>query len=863
MSWSKQDNHSEKGHTSGSSGSSVFDTKSPFEKHIESTDWYEDEKNELRYLSRDEHVSLTDDDLQIIAEHLHDRTLEESIAILERALEEHADDPCLSSGKLLQLQSLIKGPEDPKHAQEWEHAVKFEAFLIHDWSIYPEVRAVTRPIDENGENYVNFRVIFLGVAWACAGCALDTFFANRWPQISLGSNTILILIVYSGKAWAQLPEMSIPLWRGRRFWINRGPWTFKEQMLATLTMSVSVGSPYSLKAIVAQSNDRFFGMPEAANFTYIIMLTLSSAFMGFGIAGILRVFLVYPTRCIWYSVLPSIAVCRSLTEVETRPNINGWRLRGWEFFMSAAGISFVWYWVTNYFAQFLSYFDWPAWISPQRAVVQGLFGCINGLALNPINTFDWNNIGPNSIITPVFSISMQMMGMLISAVVILIIWFKNVTWTSYLPVNGNSLYDNRGNPFNVSNVLNQQKNLDLEKLRAYSAPFWTAGTLVTYGAQLMTYPAMIVYAGLNYSNQILGGCKIFLKGIKSPGKALDTFDDRFSRAQRKYKEVPELWFLGFLVISLAVAIACLKIYSFTNTPIWTIFFGIGLSVIFCIPFGYLYSTTTIMFEINILYELILGYAIPGNAQALMVSKVFATNFFSQGANYLTNQVTAHYTGIAPRGLFIAQTLSVLASCLVQSCILWWQVTGGVPDMCDPLNHDKFTCQTARGFFNAGIQWGLIGPRTLLQNMYPGLKWCMLVGVFYPIPFWIARTYLPRYTRKADWLIHHIHEMAVITAINWAPNNLMTSGFGLFFTNLGFWGVKKIYPLWWSKYAYILANSLDVGVGYAGLLMFFATEYKYQFVVNWWGNNVPYDTGDARAQPLLSPPAQGWFGPPSR
>lgn len=860
MPWPTKDSQSE---AESSSDTSVLSNKTPFEKHIETTNWYEYEKGELKFLNREEHSSLTDDDLHIIAEHLHDRSLDDAISLIENAIIEHSDDPCLSSSKLLQLQSLLARPSGSGRVRQWEHAVKFEAFLIADWSIYPEVRAVTRPIDENGEKYVNFRVIFLGVAWACAGCALDTFFANRWPQISLGSNTILILILYTGKAWARLPELSIPWGRGRRFWINRGPWTFKEQMLATLTMSVSVGSPYSLKAIVAQSNDRFFGMTEAASFGYIIMLTLSSAFMGFGIAGVLRVFLVYPTRCIWYSVLPTIAVCRTLTEVETRPNINGWRLRGWEFFMSAAFISFVWYWMTNYFAQFLSYFDWPAWISPHGAVVQGLFGCINGLALNPINTFDWNNIGPNSIITPVFSISMQMLGMVLSAVVIIIIWFRNVTWTSYLPVNGNSLYDNKGNQFNVSNVIDSKRNLDLKKLLDYSAPFWTAGTLVTYGAQLMTYPAMIIYASLNYYKQIIAASGIFIAGIKSPGKALDMFDDRFSRAQRKYKEVPEWWFLGVLLVSLAIAITCLKLYSFTNTPIWTIFFGIGLSIVFCVPFGYLYSTTTIMFEINILYELLLGYAIPGNAQALMVSKVFATNFFSQGANYLTNQVTAHYTGISPRGLFGAQSLSVLASCLVQSCILWWQVRGGVPDMCDPLNHDKFTCQTARGFFNAGIQWGLIGPRRLLGDMYPGLKWCMLAGVFYPLPFWLARRYIPRFAPKANWILRNVHEMAVITSVNWAPNNLMTSGFGLFFTNLGFWGIKKKYPLWWSKYAYILANSLDVGVGYGGLLMFFATEYKTQFVVDWWGNNVPYDTGDARAQPLLPPPPKGWFGPKLR
>lgn len=822
-----------------------------------------------------EYVTIPRNDILDYHDHIVSRTIPQARAILIAAVEEHKGDPCLTHNKLEYLKKILEDTDptssSPSKAMCLTYTLKFEAFLIHDWSIYPEVRAVTRPFDEAEEDCESFRVYFLGILWSCLGAAMDTFFATRYPSISLDAGSILIMLVYSGKCFSKLPKIYIPLfYRGRRLCINSGkPWSFKEQMLATLAMSCAVGSPYSLKAIISQQNPHFFGIEKALNFWYILLLTGAANFMGFGIAGIMRTFLVYPTRCIWYNVLPTIAVNRALINKEQRVNTNGWKLTGAEFFGMFAAISFCWFWATDYLFQVLSFFDWPAWIAPQNVPLQAITGCINGLGFNPINTFDWNNIGAVSVMTPVYAHLMSFTGMLLSMLAIIVLWFGNISWTAYMPINSTTLHANDGTPFDVRKIIDiPGYKINEEKYQKYSPPFWSAGSLINEGGYLMMYTGMIVYTILNYSGQICRAVVLLKQNIlanlrrKGANAGLQAYNDRFSRAMRKYPEVPEWWFLLVMVISIGVAIAMVEFYTFTSTPVWTIFFAIGVSTLFTIPFGYLHSTTCIHFDNNTLFEMVIGLALPGNANALIVSKVFAANFFSQSSSFITNQVQSHYTGISPRALFRAQLATLAASVVVKSLLTYWVISpSGIPDLCAANNPDKFNCLHQRSYFNAAIQWGIISPQRVLGKLYPMLKYCFIAGAVYPIPFWLLRKYLPRYTTKFNWILHNFHEMAMLAGVSWAPKS-MQYVIGVTYVNLFFnWYIKKRYPKWWQKYTYTFGHAMDVGVGYSGLIIFFATEYKRELALNWWGNNKPFEVGDALGITLKKiSPERGYFGP---
>lgn len=595
------------------------------------------------------------------------------------------------------------------------------------------------------------------------------------------------------------------------------------------------------------------------------------------------IYLYYFCKCIPFMPVPHAAQL----EADSRRNIHGWRLKGWEFFWLFTTLEFGWYWITDFLFIFLGYLDWLAWINPNNNNLLAICGVQGGLGLNPFPSFDPSIFLPTAMVTPFFSTVSMLAGMVLSMLVVIGIWYQNTSYTGYLPINSNSLYDNTGSHFQVSQVLNDNKMLDEEKYQNYSLPFWSSGSLVVYGAFFAFYPAMIVYALLNYTGILWYSIKVFWAGIKNPRKVLASFDDRFSRAQKKYREVPEWWYFLFLAVCLGMGIACVEHYGFTNTPVWTIFFGIGLSAVFMVPCGVLYATTNQQIVINVLYELIIGLTNEGNGTALMVAKAYATNFMVETDSFITNLKQAHYVGLAPRAMFRVQIMNCVANSFVQSGLMLWQATpGSIENMCslDNATTNKFTCQNIRVFFNAAVQWGTIGPRRIFQGLYPNMPYTFLMGALYPLPFWLVRTYVVTYARRHKWgarkeggsrfrnftyirylcsieWINSTNELVFLTgALNWAPYNLLYY-WPWMYVGLAFQVIiPRYYPRWWSRYNYLLYAAISVGYSYSALIMFFATSYHHLASVDWWGNDAGISLSSApRLNATLDAP-DGYFGP---
>ena len=120
-------------------------------------------------------------------------------------------------------------------------------------------------------------------------------------------------------------------------------------------------------------------------------MALSTDFMGYGLAGIARWFLVYPSWAIWPANLGIIALNRAF-HTETNEVVNGWTITRMRWFMYCFTAMFIYYWFPGYIIQAMSYFNWITWISPENATLAAVTGSWTGLGLNPAPTFDWNQI---------------------------------------------------------------------------------------------------------------------------------------------------------------------------------------------------------------------------------------------------------------------------------------------------------------------------------------------------------------------------------------------------------------------------------------------------------------------------------------
>lgn len=803
--------------------------------------------------------SLEAHELELIYSHLSDRSFDQWLAILRDAVTYHENDPLIVPQKYEFFRKLAEGPLPGQSDFEWHDLVAFEAFVIHEWSIYPEVRNVTTPIEEPGEDYQSLRVYVISSIWTLAGATVDTFFATRSPAITISTVALQILIAGSGHLWALLPRITMPVGFGKRVVINSGlPWSFKEQMLTTMGMTVAANNPYSQYVIITQGNQHFYNMQEAESFGYQITLTLSSAFMGFGFGGIFRSLLVYPSRMVWFSELSTLKISRVFSEKDIREHINGWKLKRGEFVLILGLIAFGWYWIVTNVLSFLSIFNWICYIAPQNVNANAMTGLTYGLGINPFPTFDFsytNQYFPG-IFVPVYAYANYMIGIIIGMIAVIIIWYTNVGNTGYFPIASQSIYDNTAQPYQVTEAVDSSTlAFDNNKYQQYSVPYWSAFTLTEYGAFFMVYPLGFVYAILNHFTELVQGFKTMARGLKfwnrDGQRSIDNFNDSFCRRQQKYAEVPEYVYLAVFAAAFGMAVGCVEGYAFTDTPVWTIVLGIGLAAVFVPITGILYAQTTYTFETNVLFELIIGLARESHNQTLLVSKCFATNFFAQTDNWISNQKIAHYSGISPWSMFSIQCLTTCLVSFVQVGIMTFQLNGGIYNMCDPENKDHFLCNNARSYFNASVVWGLIGPRRMFK-VYPSMKWCFLIGAVIPLPLFAWRKLGPRLAaaRKLDlqsWrgyiasgvFLEYINEMLVCTAAATQPalSRVGQSVLPDYYVHLLFQlFVRQKFPRWWTKYAYLVTPSLSIGTGWAAFFNFWATQYHHVVYLDAWTNN---------------------------
>ncbi|KAK9258909.1 OPT oligopeptide transporter protein-domain-containing protein [Lipomyces tetrasporus] len=286
----------------------------------------------------------------------------------------------------------------------------------------------------------------------CLG-GIRQFFSPRQPSISLSSTVIQLFLYPCGRALELLPDWGFTF-RGKRHSINPGPWTFKEQMLTTVMLNVAVGGAYvALYNIVVQKLPIFYGNTWATP-GYQSLLIFSTQFLGFGFAGVLRRWVIYPVKAVWPSVLPSIALSRALLKPEKKESIHGWTISRYWFFLICCAGSFLYFWFPDYIFQALSTFNWMTWIAPHNFNLALITGSVMGLGINPWPTFDWDIAAfVTPLVTPFYSQVNQYIGTFISAFIILGMYMTNYKWTSYLPMNTNALRTNTNEVYAVSEIL--------------------------------------------------------------------------------------------------------------------------------------------------------------------------------------------------------------------------------------------------------------------------------------------------------------------------------------------------------------------------------------------------------------------------
>jgi len=766
----------------------------------------------------------------------------EAIGHLKNLKKQHHWDPNLP-------EDILDEIDDALHTSDPNTQVGVAGELLEN-SPYPEVRAAVPNYDEGGHSNT-IRAWVLGLIFATLGSALNMLFSMRQPYIVIPSYVAQVVSYPIGVAWAKW----MPAYKFKFFGIecnlNPGPFSKKEHAVIVIMANATFagGAAYATDILLAQRAfyKQRFGWP------FEIFLCISNQMIGFGMAGFFHRFLVTPAAMIWPSVLINTSLFTALHD-HSRPDpkkVSGWTMGKYRLFLYTMIGSFVWYWFPGYIAPFLGVFAFVTWIKPQNVIINQLFGGWTGLSLIPI-TFDWTQISGfnfSPLIAPWHGIANTLIGMVIFYwIVTCAIHYKGLFYAEYLPISDSNSYDNTGNLYDVSRILNENQEFDLEKYRNYSPLFLTTTFALSYGLSFATIVAVLVHTALFHGPELWTRFK----------KVGTEEEDVHGRLMARFKTVPLWWYGAIFLIMLGMALGVILGYP-THLSWWAFFVALIMGAVWFVPCGIVQATTNIQIGLNVITEFVIGYMQPGRPMAMMLFKSYGYISMYQGLFFCQDMKLGHYMKIPPRVTFAAQMISCLWSSVVQIAVMNWALSA-IPNVCDQHQVNHYTCPNGRVFFNASVIWGAIGPARIFSpgRIYSPLLYFFIAGAVLPVLIYLGARAFPKSP------IRYLNAPIIFGGSGLIPpatplNYLSWGIVGFIFNRY----IRNRWRGWWMHYNYVFSAGLDVGLALCTILIFCALQLTKTEFPSWWGTNIAANTMDAMDTAIQKTLKQGeTFGPSS-
>ncbi|KAI0521179.1 OPT-domain-containing protein [Xylaria bambusicola] len=784
-----------------------------------------------------------------------------------------------------------------------------------DNSIYPQVRASVAPTDNVTLSINTPRMWILSCLFSILGSSTNLFFSLRYPSVAITPVIALLLVHPLGLLWdytlkrpddpledfidgtrvsiltpstessPSLGEEKRSCAQRLRLWLAQGSWNEKEHSCVYVSSNVSFGFAFATDIIVEQT--QFY--KQEVGIVYQLLLTLSTQILGYTFAGLARRFLVRPSGMIWPGTLMSAAMFTTLHREQNEP-ANGWKISRWNFFFVIWLSAFVFYFLPGLLMPALSYFNVITWFAPDNVVVANLFGVVSGLGLFPI-TFDWAQIAyiGSPLLTP-FWASLNVIGGLVIVMWVIapIAYYCNLFYSSYMPILSASVFDNRGQIYDVGRILTPDFLFDRDAYSKYSRVYLPITYVLSYGLQFAGLASLLTHTACWHGKDIWTQWKKSLKeageenehayqplrdegngfasirrsdsGTTSNANIDDLLsrEDVHNRLMRRYKDAPIWWYLLTFISMTAIGIFVVEYYP-VHLPWYGLLLALGICSILFIPIGIVMAVTNQQCSIYLICQLICGAVFPGRPVANMVFVTYGYISSAQGIKFAADLKLGHYMKIPPRILFMVQMVATIISSVTQISVLNWMFRN-VPGICTPSAINGFTCPIARVHFNGSILWGVVGPAEFFgpDAIYRPLVWCFLIGAIAPIPLWLHGR------RKKHSIVRKINLPVLFGSLSWIPpatglNFSVWAAVCYIFNYL----IKNRANAWWAKYTMTLSAALDSGLAFGIVVVFFGFIYPgWMDSFTWWGTEVYKQGCDWQACAYRTVPNGSHFGPGS-
>ncbi|ESK86285.1 oligopeptide transporter [Moniliophthora roreri MCA 2997] len=647
-----------------------------------------------------------------------------------------------------------------------------------------------------------FRMWLLGIGLSCFGAVLGQIFYFR-PQTIFVSSLFLQIIAYilgvgletiipgPGNELPRLRTADTAFWR----FMNPGPFNLKEHVAITIFSSTASESALAISIFAADS--LFYNIQP--NVGVGIFTLIGSQLLGYGLGGLMRSFLVYPTYIVFPNLLPTVQLFDALH-------------RGKKFFLQKKRVKFfwgtfitifIWEWFPEYIAPTLtgiSVFCLANQDSPWFTRIFGGAAGNEGLGMFAL-CLDWNYVGSGggsigALFTPISTQLSLYFGVMICIISFCAVYARNVWQSQNFPWLSQELFYENGSAYDQLAILDDNFRLDESKLAEQGLP-WFAGSNVLYkiGANL-AIGATFTHVVLWYGKEIKEAISSYRSG---------DYSDPHMQKMKVYKEVPMWWYAAVLLGSFAMAMAtCYTGHS--DLPWWGLIVAILFAAVF-LPFIVLvYAITGFVPDSQSLIQIIGAAIMPGSPQRNMYFTLYGYNSVLQARGLLRDLKMGQYTKLPPRVTFTVQSVGAVIGGLLNYIIMRTIINAHREILLDVQGSNVWSGQQVQSFNSEAVTWGALSQHIYTPTgRYGIIPLSIIIGLAIPVPFWIIHRYFPK-----------IHADKVVTPVlcwtlGYLSVGINTSVFTTFLLAVFSQYYLRVYrPRWFRKYNFLMSAALDGG-----------------------------------------------------
>ncbi|KAH7912216.1 OPT oligopeptide transporter [Hygrophoropsis aurantiaca] len=720
----------------------------------------------------------------------------------------------------------------------------YEADTDSDITVLRDEREIATHVisveDDPTLNPWTFRAFFIGLGLSAFGGSLAQIYYFK-PQ-TVGVSLMFLAIISYLIGFAM--ETFIPR-RGFFRYLNPGPFNKKENAFVIIMASAAANSALGTEVLAVQR--LYYNITPNPGAS--IFLLFSSQLIGYGIGGVLRTTLLYPSKMLYPGVLPLLSMFDALY-------LDGAAARRkLKIFYIVFGIIFIWEIFPEWMFPLITGFSIFCLAAPNNAAVSRIFGGSDGnegLGLLSL-CLDWQYIsgGVNPMTIPLKAQLSSFIGYILCMVVFVATFYSNIWKAQNFPFLSQLLFYENGTLYNQTLILNENFEVDPTLLAEQGLPYYATTWVVSLLATNLGLAATFTHL-LLWNRDDLRGSWSWMNvqtiketwanfnwrfwqndGMREQPVSTEDMDPHYVQMM-KYPDAPDSWY--YLTFVLSVVVGLIVLYKSDSTlPWWGFIIAVILAIISVLFFGALYAITGLGLSIQPLVQMIGGFLHPGMPMANMYFVLYSYNTVSQAMLLLRDLKIAQYAKLPPRAAFTAQILGTLLGAILNFVLMNSIIDSQREILLSIQGTNIWSGQQPQQYNSQAIAWGGLGHELFsVGKRYQWVPWSYIVGLFAPIPFWLVHRYWPKL--RADYYYTPI----ICTYIGWlcvGINSSILSFFTIAFVSQ--WWLRTRYPAWFTKYNYLVGAALDGGTQVMVFILSFAVQGAAgtaHLFPTWWGAN---------------------------